>query len=529
MKRMKLLTEIKIVPNYTETDVFDGIAKKYHLFRDEIEEFEIVKSSLDCRKKPQIFVSLNIAVQVKNKAKNKVYKLNDILVNHEGVSYQKCDFKAKRPIVVGLGPSGMFAALALAKFGLNPIVLEQGKDVDSRQKDVDEFWQNRKLNKYSNVQFGEGGAGTFSDGKLISNVSNDWTKTCINEFILNGAPKDIFHSGTAHIGSDLLKTVVKNIREKIKSLGGTVLFNTKFENFDEENGKVTKVYAKNIQTGEELDFETDSLVLAVGHSASDSYNLLNEKHVEIVQKPFAMGVRIEQLQKDINFSQYGTYDESFPAANYKLVTHLESGRSVFTFCMCPGGVVVASSSDEGTVVTNGMSYHARDSKNANSALIVTVTPQDFPDASYMGGVAFQRSLEQAAYRAGNSKIPLQLFGDFKEGRISTGLGEVKPCTKGAYAFADLNQVLPKPLAEALCEAIPAFDRKIHGFAREDALLLGVESRTSSPLRMVRDENGESNVRGLYPCGEGAGYAGGITSAAMDGIRAAEWIAARFCP
>ena len=247
-------------------------------------------------------------------------------------------------------------------------------------------------------------------------------------------------------------------------------------------------------------------------------------------KSFAVGVRIEHPQEMINFSQYGAaHVSSLGAASYKLTHQAENGRGVYSFCMCPGGFVVNASSEKGGLAVNGMSYHARDSKNANSALIVTVTPQDFPDASYMGGVAFQRRLEQAAYRAGNSKIPLQLFGDFKEGRISTGLGEVKPCTKGAYAFANLNQVLPKPLTEALCEAIPAFDRKIHGFAREDALLLGVESRTSSPLRMVRDENGESNVRGLYPCGEGAGYAGGITSAAMDGIRAAEWIAARFCP
>ncbi|MFR3256786.1 MAG: NAD(P)/FAD-dependent oxidoreductase [Lachnospiraceae bacterium] len=247
-------------------------------------------------------------------------------------------------------------------------------------------------------------------------------------------------------------------------------------------------------------------------------------------KSFAVGVRIEHPQEMINFSQYGAaHVSSLGAASYKLTHQAENGRGVYSFCMCPGGFVVNASSEKGGPAVNGMSYHARDSKNANSALIVTVTPQDFPDASYMGGVAFQRRLEQAAYRAGNSKIPLQLFGDFKEGRISTGLGEVKPCTR-VHMHLPINRCFPKePLTEALCEAIPAFDRKIHGFAREDALLLGVESRTSSPLRMVRDENGESNVRGLYPCGEGAGYAGGITSAAMDGIRAAEWNAARFCP
>ena len=321
-----------------------------------------------------------------------------------------------------------------------------------------------------------------------------------------------------------LKNVIVSMRKSILEYGGEVRFDSCMTDLDVRDGILAGIWVNQTEY-----IACETLVLATGHSARDTFAMLG-KHIHMEPKSFAVGVRIEHPQEMINFSQYGAaHVSSLGAASYKLTHQAENGRGVFSFCMCPGGFVVNASSEKGGLAVNGMSYHARDSKNANSALIVTVTPQDFPDASYMGGVAFQRRLEQAAYRAGNSKIPLQLFGDFKEGRISTGLGEVKPCTKGAYAFADLNQVLPKPLTEALCEAIPAFDRKIHGFAREDALLLGVESRTSSPLRMVRDENGESNVRGLYPCGEGAGYAGGITSAAMDGIRAAEWIAARFCP
>ena len=394
---MKLLTEIKVGLKYNEQDIFDAIRKKYGVFRDEIEKLEIVRESLDSRKKPNIIISLNVAVDVKKSAFNKLKKCNDILVDKSGVEANRVDYDGKRPIVVGFGPAGMFSALYLAQKGLNPIVLEQGKSVFERQKDVDEFWENRKLNKYSNVQFGEGGAGTFSDGKLASNVSNEYTKKCLNEFILNGAPKDIFYSYTPHIGSDKLKQVVKNIREKIISLGGDVYFNSHFDGFETENGAVSKVYATNVETEEKQMFETSALVLAIGHSAVDVYKFLKTAGCNMKQKPFAMGVRIEQNQADINFSQYGMNEVGLPAANYKLVEHLPNGRSVFTFCMCPGGYVVASSSEEGTVVTNGMSHHARDGKNANSAVLVNVVPEDYESDDILAGIEFQHKYERLAF------------------------------------------------------------------------------------------------------------------------------------
>ena len=332
---MKLLTEIKVKPNYSKEDILFAIKKKYGLFADEILKWEIVKESLDARKKPDIFMVLNVAAEVKKQALGKINKLNDIIPNHEGIAPLVVNFEGKNPIVVGFGPAGMFVGLTLALAGLKPIILEQGKTVDERQKDVDEFWKNLKLNKYSNIQFGEGGAGTFSDGKLASNVNNEYTKRCINEFILNGAPNEIFYSYTPHIGSDNLKKVVKNIREKIERFGGKILFSTKFEGFDEVDGSIVKVFASNVETGKTLEFETNSIVLAVGHSAIETYELLKNKQFNLKQKPFAMGVRIEGLQHDINMAQYGDNNEGLPSANYKLIEHLENGRSVFSFCVCP--------------------------------------------------------------------------------------------------------------------------------------------------------------------------------------------------
>ena len=523
---MKLLTELKVKIGYSEADIFQAIQKKYNIFKNEIENYEIVKESLDSRKKPDIFYSLNVAVEVKNTARKKVFKLNDILVNHKGIEYKKVDFQGKRPIVVGFGPAGMFVGLALAVAGFKPIVLEQGKEVFERQKDVDEFWKNRKLNKYSNIQFGEGGAGTFSDGKLASNVSNEYTKTAINEFILNGAPKEIFYSHAPHIGSDKLKEVVKNIREKIKSLGGDVIFNTKFENFEiDANDEISRVYARNVETDEKLEFESNSLTLAIGHSAVDTYRLLDKKKFDLKQKPFAMGVRIEQLQEDINFSQYGKLDNKLPSANYKLVEHLENGRSVFTFCMCPGGYVVASSSEEGTVVTNGMSEYARDGKNANSAVLVNVTPEDFGSNEPLAGVEFQHKYEKLAFELGGRdySAPAEKVKDFLSGAENPddNFDKVKPTYRPKVKAADLSKCLPDFVVESLRLALPRLNKKIDSFAKDDNLLIGVESRSSAPVQIVRDENFMTKVKGLFVCGEGAGYAGGITSSAADGVKCAE--------
>lgn len=520
---MKLLTELKVKVNYNEIDIFNAIRKKYGVFRDEIEKYYIVRESLDSRKKPDVFISLNVAIQPKKSAISKLKKCNEISVSFAGVEFEKVDFSGKRPVVVGFGPSGMFAALSLAVAGFKPIVLEQGKSVDERQKDVDEFWNTRKLNKYSNIQFGEGGAGTFSDGKLTSNVSNAYTKTCINEFILNGAPKEIFYSHAPHIGSDKLKDVVKNIRAKIVDNGGDVLFNTHFDGFDTKNNSICKVFATDVQSGKKLEFETDSLILSVGHSAVSVYKFLKDNGCELKQKPFAMGVRIEQSQNDINFSQYGKVDASLPAANYKLAVHLDNGRSVFTFCMCPGGYVVASSSEEGTIVTNGMSEYARDGKNANSAVLVNVVPSDFGSDDVLAGVEFQHKYEKLAFELGgrNYNAPAQKVKDFVEGKCDDKFNKVKPTYRPGVTVADLSKCLPDFVTESLKLALPMFNKKIANFAHDENLLIGVESRSSAPVQIVRDENLMSNIKGLFPSGEGAGYAGGITSSAADGIKTAE--------
>ncbi len=523
---MKLITEVKIKNDYNEKDVISAVCKQTGLFADEILKFYIVRKSLDARKKPNIITKLNVAVEVKSRAKNKVRKYNDIVVDYTGVEVDKVKIEAKRPIVVGFGPAGIFAGLKLASAGLNPIILEQGKSVYERQKDVDLFWNERKLNKYSNIQFGEGGAGTFSDGKLNSNVSNKYTKKCINEFILNGAPKEIFYEFAPHIGSDKLKEVVANMRKKIISLGGEVLFSTRFDGFELENGAIKKVYATSLETGSILEYETDAVVLAVGHSAVQTYKMLVENNCNLKQKPFAMGVRIEGLQKDINIAQYGSNETGLANANYKLVEHLESGRSVFTFCMCPGGYVVASSSEEGTIVTNGMSEYARDGENANSAVLVNVMPEDYGSNDPLAGVDFQHKYEKLAFELGgkNFNAPAEKVKDFlmgKESGFDENFEKVKPTYKPSITIADISKCLPDFVTDSLKEALPKLNNKLKGFADDDNLLIGIESRSSAPVQITRDEKSMSNIVGLFPAGEGSGYAGGITSSGADGLVVAE--------
>ncbi len=520
---MKLLTELKVKINYTKDDILASIKKKYNIFADEIVSWEIVKESIDARKKPDVFMKLNVAVDVKKMALKKTSTLNDVFPNHEGLKEENLNYFGLRPVVVGFGPAGMFAGLNLAKKGLKPIIIEQGKNVFERQKDVDEFWHNRILNEKSNVQFGEGGAGTFSDGKLASNVSNEYTKLVINEFVLHGAPEDIFYSHAPHIGSDKLKEVVVNIRKHIESLGGEIRFNTEFVDFESKNGKITAVITRDVNLGVENRIETSAVILAVGHSATNVYRLLKERQVSLKQKPFAIGVRIEQSQELINKAQYGEIQKDFPAANYKLAVHLSNGRSVFTFCNCPGGVVVASSSDENTIVTNGMSYRARAGKNANAAVLVNVVPEDYDKGDVLDGVAFQQKYERLAFELGgaNYNAPAEKVRDFlanKTEGFDGDLSKVQASYKPNVRFCDISKCLPDFATKSLREALPLLDKKVKGFADGDNLLIGVETRSSAPIQILRQEDLTNGIVGLYSAGEGAGFAGGITSSGADGIK-----------
>ena len=407
------IDEIKLSIGYSSDEIKEKCAKKLKISAKNIKNYEIIKLSLDARRKNDIKYIASIALEINAELEEKFSDLK-YSIDLKGLEYEKISIE-KSPIIVGFGPSGMFAGLALARMGLKPIVLEQGKCVDERINDVKEFWEKGKLNKFSNVQFGEGGAGTFSDGKLNSNTSNIYTKKVINELYKLGAPKEILYLSKPHIGSDKLQIIVKNIRHEIENLGGKVLFSRKMTEIIVENNKLIGVISKNLINGDEENLYTDHLLLCLGHSARDSFKMLYNHNIFIKQKPFAMGVRIEQLQEDINEGQYGiNYDKRLPNADYKLVVHLPNGRNVFTFCMCPGGQVVASSSDDNEIVTNGMSYFARDGKNANSALLVNVTTDDFGSDHPLAGIEFQSKYEKLAYKIGGNNFvaPAQSVGEF---------------------------------------------------------------------------------------------------------------------
>lgn len=428
-------------------------------------------------------------------------------------------------MVIGSGPAGLFCGLMLARHGYAPILLERGEDVDTRTKKVEEFWGGGGLDPLSNVQFGEGGAGTFSDGKLNTLVKdpagrNRLVMEIFSEF---GADPAICYQQKPHLGTDVLSRIVRNIREEIRNLGGEVRFSSQVTELLITGGVLNGVMVNGVER-----VETEAVVLAVGHSARDTFAMMAGLAVPMEPKAFAVGLRIQHPQEMINLSQYHRADASLlGAASYKLTTQTSQGRGVYSFCMCPGGYVVNASSEPGRLAVNGMSYHDRRGVNANSALIVTVTPEDFPGNGPLAGVAYQRMLEETAYRIADGRIPVQLYGDFRAGTISRGFGSVAPQFKGDFGFADLRAAFPDYLGGALVEGVEYFGRIIAGFDREDAILAGIESRTSSPLRILRNSQFESKIKGLFPCGEGAGYAGGITSAAMDGIRVAEEIAGRY--
>lgn len=520
------VSNLKIQLNEDISQLKKKAADKLRLDVSSILDFRIEKESLDARKKNQIHFIYTVDIEVKNEQRL-LKQIKDTHVTKAPVfEYALPKGKAElngRPVVVGFGPAGMFAALTLCQMGFSPIVLERGADADSRTKSVEAFWNTGKLDLQSNVQFGEGGAGTFSDGKLTTRSKDLRCKKVLLELAEAGAPEEITYTSKPHIGTDKLKGVVKNIREKIIALGGEVRFLSQVTDVLIKDGEV---YAVEVNKKEII--ETNSVVLSIGHSARDTLEMVNERGFCLEQKPFAVGVRIEHPQSLINQSQYGESfcNEKLGAADYKLTYRTKSGRSVYTFCMCPGGHVVAASSEEGMVAVNGMSYHDRDGENANSALLVQVFPEDFGGSHPLQGMYFQRELEKKAFLIGGEDYtaPSQLVGDFLRGTNKGDMGLVKATYHPKIKLTDLNDVLPGYVCEALKEAIVEMGKKLKGFDMEDALLTAVESRSSSPVRILRGEDFQSvNVKGVYPTGEGAGYAGGILSAAVDGIAAAEKI------
>lgn len=501
-------------------DLLTKIASKLKVKKSDIELYKINKQSIDARK--EIYYIYEVDIKIKNE--KKYLKWKDVIKTPN----EKYDFKItgtkklkNRPIVVGSGPAGLFCAYFLSLNGYKPIVIERGERVENRVKTVQEFWKNGHLNLESNVQFGEGGAGTFSDGKLNTLVKDFRIKKVLEILVENGAPKEILYLNKPHIGTDLLRKVVVNIRNKIIVNGGEFYYNTCLTNIEIENNKL-----KAIEINHEKNYPCDLLVLAIGHSSRDTFEMLYQKKLKMEAKPFALGIRIQHPQLMIDKNQYGECFQLLPRASYKLTYTSSNKRGVYSFCMCPGGYVVNASSEEGKLAINGMSNYNRDSLNANSAIIVTVTPKDF-GFNPLDGIKLQRDLERRAYKLGNGKIPVQLFGDFVDNKVSTSLGQVQPLFKGDFTLTNLNLLYPDYICEALKEGIKHFDTKIKGFARKDAIIAGVESRTSSPIRIIRNAEFVSSVEGIYPCGEGAGYAGGITTSAVDGIKVFEKIGKKY--
>ena len=487
-----------------------------------VKQLKIVRRSVDARKKPNVRIIYTIDVAVDGNEKKILKNSGCKRASVAPISYYKppkAGAEPKmRPVVIGFGPAGMFAALILAMAGQKPLILERGEDAASRHEKVRKFFETGELDVRSNVQFGEGGAGTFSDGKLNTGVNNPRIGWILEQFVKAGAREDILYDAKPHVGTDVLLEVVQNIRKRILSLGGEVRFNTQVTGLLLEGDKLIGLKTA---TGEQI--PCDTAVLAIGHSARDTFEMLDATGVPMEPKPFAMGVRIEHKQTMIDESQYGAYDPVLPPADYKLVEHLDN-ETVYTFCMCPGGYVVAAASEEGRVVTNGMSYADRDGENANAALLVTLNPADFPYEGTLGGMQWQRQIEEAAYNiSGSYKAPAQLVGDFLQGKPSTGAGDIQPTYRPGVHWCDLHAVLPEKITHALAEALPKLDGRLKGFASSDAVMTAPETRSSSPVRIVRDESRQSKIAGLYPTGEGAGYAGGIMSAAIDGIMTAEAI------
>ncbi len=565
---MLRVNQVKVKIEDSESAILRKTAKVLQIPEQDILSVKKVRQSIDARKKPDIFYTYSLDVEVKNEDKvlRRFKGKENIVSKSTQVKYIFPELGTKQrkaaTVIVGMGPAGLFCGYYLALHGYKPIILERGKSVEERQKDVEIFWETGVLHPCSNVQYGEGGAGTFSDGKLNTLVKDKDGRNgeVLSTLVKFGAKESICYDAKPHIGTDVLRDVVRAMREEIIRLGGEVRFETQVTKVLVDGNRVTGV---EMNHGEMLTCE--QLVLAIGHSARDTFEMLYELGIPMEAKSFAVGLRVEHPQEMINKEMYGlTAPGNLGAAPYKVTAKASNGRGVYSFCMCPGGYVVNASSEPGHTAVNGMSYSGRDGKNANSAVIVSVTPEDFGLEHPLAGIAFQRQLEEKAYALGQGRIPVQRYGDFMKNVqknrtdranelidvdkacvvdsgnksaeiISSDMAEdmkavvIMPQTKGAYTWADVSQILPKECNEAFVEGVEVFARQIPGFDRPDACLLGVESRTSSPVRIHRDETLQSQIRGIYPCGEGAGYAGGITSAAMDGLRVAEFIAAEFAP
>lgn len=516
--RLSLDEEEKILP--------DKAAKLLKINKKYIESYTIYKKSVDARKKDDVHFTYSLDVTITLDEEQIVAKCKSNKVQIvKPYTYNLPENKRVstfRPVVVGFGPAGMFAGLILAEAGLRPIVLERGKDVDSRTKDVERFWSKRELDEESNVQFGEGGAGTFSDGKLTTGIKSPYIKKILQELYKAGAPEEILYSSKPHIGTDRLAIVVKNIRKRIEELGGEVRLECRLDRLIVANGFVHGV--SYVNKAQHTDLETDSVIMAIGHSARDTVEMLYNMGVEIIQKPFSVGARIEHPQSLINKAQYGRFagHKKLGAADYKLACHGLHERGAYTFCMCPGGTVVAAASEKEGVIVNGMSSLARDGENANSALLVGIEPKDFPSEHPLAGIYYQRQIENTAFKLAGSdyRAPAQLVGDFLKGIESKSLGNVNPTCPTGVTLTSLDECLPSKVSATMKSAIVEMDKKLNGFNLYDAVLTAPETRSSSSVRILRDDLLQCNIRGVYPCGEGAGYAGGIISAAVDGVKCA---------